>query len=474
MIRVENLSLGHGLTPILNDVSFEVQPGETLAIIGESGSGKTSLARLLMGLLPGGSNRAFHWKGRAFMGEMDVLNASRRAMNHFRGRQAGLIVQALSDALNPHMRIRQHLREIVLQHRLALTAEEICATWHIPTRLLDRYPLGVSGGEIQRVLTALALLPAPRFLILDEPTAALDVANRAHAIAGFRRGSDTRCQILITHDLDLARALSDRVAVLKAGRIVETGPTLSVFRQPSHDYTRLLIKSALPSIPPAVAAGPDATEAGLHIRNLCHSVAGRWVFQDLQVSIPEGSCLAVLGESGSGKTTLSRLVAGMEDIQSGAILWRRGGRETSFRAALVCQHPHRAMARHFSVAQVLGEALDLKQKRTGKARLSDRQRSRQIFNLLETVGLPWDDRFLDRRSAALSGGEAQRLVIARALAMNPDILVADEPTAALDMISRSQVLDLLRRLKEERRLTILLATHDTAAAGYLSDRSLNL
>ncbi len=482
MIAVQGLSLWHGRDCILDEISFEVPMGETLAIVGESGSGKTSLARLLMGLLPGryaepGCEqrlRGFHWCGRALMGELDVARAPRLARKRFRGQQAGLIVQALADALNPQMSVRQHLREVSAQHRLDVTDDTICADWNIPARLLDRYPAGLSGGEIQRILTALALLPAPRFLILDEPTAALDTANRAKAIASFRKGSDLRCQILITHDLDLAKTLSDRVAILKSGRIVEQGATRSVFRAPSDAYTKRLLKADHSTKPAVSRTQALANGSGLSIRNLCHSYGGRPVFQNLSIDIFEASCLAVLGESGAGKTTLARLVAGLEQPRSGRIAWHREDREVPFRVAMVSQHPHRAMARHFTVSQVLGEAIALEQNRLRNTRPSGRARIGRICGLLDAVGLPSDHGFLNRRSAALSGGEAQRLVIARALAIMPDILVADEPTAALDMVSRSKLLDLLHRLKEERRLTLLLATHDVAAAGALSDRVLNL
>ena len=470
MIRVENLCLSFGDRRILDGLCFTVARGETLAVIGDSGAGKTSLARLMMGLLPSGPaairpRPGFHWSGRALVGDLDVLRATPRELRWFRGRQAGMVTQALADALNPHMTLRQHLREVMSLHHLPGSVEGVCVAWNIPAHLCDRHPSGLSGGEIQRFLTALAMLPRPPVLILDEPTASLDRANRARAVAAFRQDRQSRCQVLITHDLDLARQLADRVAVLKAGRIVEIGRTQDILPLPDR------------CIGPVAAASPSAcigSQPGLHVHELSHSFGGVPVLRDLSFHVPKGGCLAILGESGAGKSTLARILAGLEPLQAGQIRWvsAHGARPVDLapqRGAMVSQHPHRAMARHFTVAQVLSEALTLAGRRSvAQAGVHT------AGDLLETVALPVSPGFLLQRTATLSGGEEHRLAIARALAAQPDFLIADEPTAALDITAREKILNLLLRLKKERNLAMILVTHDGEVAARLADDILQL
>lgn len=471
MIRVENLCLFFGDRRILDGLCFTVARGETLAVIGDSGAGKTSLARLLMGLLLGGPaairpRPGFHWSGRALVGDLDVLRATPRELRRFRGRQAGMVTQALADALNPHMTLRQHLREVMSLHHLPGSVEDVCAAWNIPAHLCDRHPSGLSGGEIQRVLTALAMMPRPPVLILDEPTASLDFANRARAVTAFHQGRESRCQVLITHDLDLARQLADRVAVLKAGRIVEIGKTQDILPLPD----RCIGPVAVAASPPACIGG----QPGLHVHELRHSFGGVPVLRDLSFHVPKGGCLAILGESGAGKSTLARILAGLEPLQAGQIRWvsAQGARSVDLapqRGAMVSQHPHRAMARHFTVAQVLSEALTLAGRRSGA-----QAGVRTARDLLETVALPVSPGFLAQRLATLSGGEALRLAIARALAAQPDFLITDEPTAALDITAREKILNLLLRLKNERNLAMILVTHDGEVAARLADDILQL
>ncbi len=501
MIRLEKVFLRFADKTILDGVSFQVGNEETVAMVGESGGGKTSLARLLLGLLDGGpsdrrhsgAKAGFRWSGSARVGDLDVLTATPRQMRAYRGRRAGLIVQALSDALNPHLTVLQHMEEVLKVRRVAgIDAGAACLDHNIPRHLHHRLPAGLSGGEIQRVLTALALIGDPPYLILDEPTASLDPANKERAVATFSKGRGNRCQLLITHDLDLARRLADRTGVLHQGRLVEIGPTADVFARPTDAYTRSLLQASgdtatarvrtpepseqeiLPTAP--IAADGAAERSGLLVSNVTHGYGGPPVLQDISVFVPAGTCLAILGESGCGKSTLARLLTGFEPLQSGKIAWCPTAGPSAFSlSALVSQHPHRAMARHFSVEQVLREAVLLSRKRHRgtRARRSDIDRG-QIESMLSRVGLPVDDGFLARKTAALSGGEAQRLVIARALAANPRYLIADEPTSALDMRARAQILSLLRKLTEESGLALVLFTHDPAAAHALANRHLHL
>jgi len=482
MIRVEQLNLFFRERPLLQDVSFEIGHGQTLAIIGEPGGGKTSLARSLMGLIQGRRLAAqekplpsnhFSWSGDAWLGEMNVLRSSRAQLQAMRGRTAGLIVQALSDALNPHLTVLQHVQEMLRAHGLSdRDAREECAIGNIPDRLLPRYPTALSGGEIQRVLTVLALANSPEFLIMDEPTAALDSFNREIAIRSFQNGSEQRCQMLITHDIELARRLATHVGVLRKGRLTEIGPSEDVLDRPRSIYTQQRLKlrrSAGNPVPLPVSSSGDnpALEVrsgnGLVMDKLSHSIENRELLSKISAFVPAGSCLAILGGSGSGKTTLARLLSGYEKVQEGYVYWQNGTEREKSVIALIPQHPHRAMASHFSVSDVLKEALML-----------SRGDQAEANRLLDRVGLPTDTDFLSRKTRELSGGEAQRLVIARALATRPQCLVADEPTSALDMQARSHVLEILRGVMRNRKTALVLFTHDQAAARSLADKVCHL
>ncbi|WP_108819003.1 ABC transporter ATP-binding protein [Pseudovibrio sp. Alg231-02] len=482
MIRVEQLNLYYGRQSLLEDVSFEIHKGQTLAVIGEPGGGKTSLARSLMGLIQGRrlaedeqplASSHFSWNGEAWLGDMNVLRSSRAQLQGMRGCSAGLIVQALSDALNPHLTVLQHVQEMLQAHGLyERDALEECARGNIPERLLHRYPSALSGGEIQRVLTVLALANSPEFLIMDEPTAALDSFNREIAIRSFQAGSEDRCQMLITHDIELARRLASHVAVLRKGRLTEIGTAEEVLDRPRSIYTQQLLKlrrnahNSAPILASGEGGYPELEARsghGLTLDKLHHSFDGRALLSNISAFVPAGRCLAILGGSGSGKTTLARLLSGYETVQDGFVYWQNEEGRAKSVVALIPQHPHRAMACHFTVYEVLKEAL----------MLSGGDQS-ELTRLLERVGLPTDSDFLRRKTRKLSGGEAQRLVIARALATRPQCLVADEPTSALDMQARSQVLEILRSVMRNKKMALVLFTHDHAAARSLADKVCHL
>lgn len=449
MIRVRNLSLWRGDQAILRDISLEIGCGETLGLIGPSGSGKTSLARMMLGIVP----RRAGWSGQIVVDGFDVLRAPVHRLRSFRRQDAGMIVQALADSLNPHLTVGQHL------HETGQDPHRVCADFNIPANLLPRLPRNLSGGEIQRVLTALALAKSPRLLLLDEPSAALDPANRDWARRRFVEGAGERAQLLISHDLKLVRQLADRIAVMRAGELAEIGPA-HMLDVPRHQCIRKFIDPATKpafSIPPAAPRQPGT--GGLIISGICHMIGREPLLRNISLQVPAGQCLAVLGPSGSGKSTLAQILAGYIAQPKGRIRWQDGSRRP--RVALISQHPHRAMAAHFPVSEVLAEALRL---------AGDRPEAARIGPLLRDIGLPDTPEFRARRTADLSGGEAQRLVVARAIALRPDILVADEPTSALDPVNRDQLLGLFNRLKRERDLALVLMTHDRMAAQAIADR----
>ncbi|RMC37246.1 ABC transporter ATP-binding protein [Paracoccus alkanivorans] len=449
MIRIRNLSLWQGDQAILRNISLEIACGETLGLIGPSGGGKTSLARMMLGIVP----RMARWSGQIVVDGFDVLRAPARRLRSFRKHDAGMIVQALADSLNPHLTVGQHL------HETGQDPHRVCLNFNIPVSLLPRLPRDLSGGEIQRVLTALALAKSPRLLLLDEPSAALDPANRDWARQRFAEGAGERAQLLISHDLELVRQLADRIAVMRAGELAGIGPA-HVLDAPQHQCIhKFMAPATKPAFSLPSATPRQAETGGLVTSGICHMIGGQPLLRNISLQLPAGECLAVLGPSGSGKSTLAQILAGYITQPKGRIRWQDGSRPP--RVALISQHPHRAMAAHFPVSEVLAEALRL---------AGDRPEAARIGPLLRDIGLPDTPEFRARRTADLSGGEAQRLVIARAIALHSDILVADEPTSALDPANRDQLLGLFNRLKRECDLALVLMTHDRLAAQAVADR----
>jgi peptide/nickel transport system ATP-binding protein len=539
MISIQNLSLFVGETALLQDISFDVAEGETLALVGPSGAGKSSLARLLLRLPEGQITKAprrsfdprpkglarlcarspsgrMRWSGQALLDGTDLLRATPAQMRRLRGQQIGLIVQSLSDALNPQLTLRAHIAELKAQHPHLATPETICTEFNLPTGLLDQLPAQFSGGETQRILTALALLPQPRCLILDEPTAALDPDNQARTLRMLEHGRSARAQILICHDPALAAQLADHIAVLDRGRLIELGPARRLQHQPRHALTRALLTPPRPSRP--TAALPSRREAILRVEALSHHHGKAQVFQDLSFSLHRGACLAVRGPSGCGKSTLAHLLVGLAPCQQGRITWvgrpesepkpasesetesdagskRTPAPRTPPRIGYVPQLPHRALTAHFTVAQTLAEAQTLAQKTehrtvhstghgaeqwTGRSTWLRRPNlvtpaaCRAAREALRAVGLPTGAAFLARRTRDLSGGEAQRLCLARALLCNPEVIVADEPTSALDPRAQAQVIHTLQDLKHRAGIALLLITHDPQVADQLADHRLTL
>lgn len=470
MIEVRDMSLRIGNATILSKVSFAVARGETLAIIGPSGSGKTSLARLLLGLQDGAhmgmarKPRGAAWSGAAHVGGTDMLRASANVLRKIRGAQIGLIVQGISDALNPQLTVRDHIHEVLRRHRLrGVQTEEICETYNIPAQLLEQFPAALSGGETQRVLAALALMPQPQALVLDEPNASLDAANRARACEIFSKGAEGRAQILISHDIELVANMADRVAVLIGGEMVEIGPTDQALKRPKDPRAQMFLGKQAAPRPRCAKPAPNAADPLIHVAGLAHAHGARRIFTNVDFHIGTGEFVAVLGKSGVGKTTLARLLAGFAPLQEGTISWAKNTSENR-RIGFVSQTPHQAMAPHFSVHQTLHEAFAL----MGLA-----LDSQAIPALLRQVGLPTTPHFLARQTRNLSGGEAQRLSIARALIGDPRLIIADEPTSALDPISRAKVLDAFHNI-QDCGVAIVMFTHRQDDAIRHADRILRI
>ena len=486
LLRVEGLSVAYGRTPVVHDVSFAIPRGGSLALIGESGSGKSTIARSVLRLLPRGTGKA---QGRVAFDGQELLSLSEARFRPFRGRRIGFVPQDPSHALNPVRTVGSQALEAAAltdapDRRAAVLDVFARVGLPDPVRVYGSYPHQLSGGMLQRVLIGLAVLPRPELLVADEPTSALDVTiqKRILDLLDELRGELGIGLLLITHDLAIAAERTDEIVVLKEGRIQEAGATRAVFAAPVSAYTRQLQADA-PALNPdryrrdADERGVDAwttdtTSSRIEVRGVSKSFDGaaRPAVADVSFRIPAGTTHALVGESGSGKTTTVRLLLGLEIPDAGQILI--DGAEIARRTAaelrgirrhlqLVYQNPFTSLDPTWSVGRIVREPLD--QYRIG----TRADRSAKVTEALDAVGLP--PHLARRRPDALSGGQRQRVAIARALVLEPDVIVLDEPTSALDVTVQAGVFDVLRRLQRERGLTYLFVSHDLALVRQIAD-----
>jgi microcin C transport system ATP-binding protein len=485
LLEVQGLSVSFGGQAVVDGIHFSLAAGEKLALVGESGSGKTVSALSLLRLIHNAEVR-----GTALFGGTNLLALSEHALRGIRGDRIAVIFQEPMTALNPLYSVGEQIVE-VLQLKKGLTtaqarsgAIELLASTGIPepARRAGAFPHQLSGGQRQRAMIAMALASQPQLLIADEPTTALDVTVRAQILALL---SDLQRQhgmavLLITHDLNLVRRFADRVAVMEKGHLVEQGDVQAVYADPQHAYTRRLLASeARRDVAEPAADAPTVMQAqGLRV-SYPVPLPGfqgwfrRGSFMALQgadFSIPAGTTLGVVGESGSGKSTLALAALGL--LQHGGTLhvggtgWaqsRRTGSERALRRQIqvVFQDPFSSLSPRMTVEQIVGEGLSIHEPGLNVA-----QRQQKVRAALADVGLVPDpgraDDWLQRYPHEFSGGQRQRLAIARALIVQPQLLVLDEPTSALDVTVQQQVLALLQRLQRERGLSYLLITHDIA------------
>jgi len=466
-------------------VSFSVAPAEIVCVVGESGSGKSVTAHATMGLLPRELTAS---SGEIRVGGEDVLRKSPAQLRAMRGSRMSMIFQEPMTALNPVMRVGEQIAEVLRIHtRLsagerAETVLDIMGAVHLPDPKAMRaaYPHELSGGQRQRIMIASALVLDPLLLIADEPTTALDVTTQAQILKLIREMQERRGMgvLFITHDFGVVSEIAHRVVVMRKGEVVETGPVAEVLRRPSHPYTRALM-AAVPSLVPRPRASMAAHPVRLETVALAKTYGGRGFLRrnrtvhaldDVSVRIRQGETLGIVGESGSGKSTLARCVARLVDPSRGAILVHntdiatmpeRQLRPHRKRVQIVFQDPYRSLNPRRSVGQAIIEG----PMNFGLARGDALARARGLMGL---VGLSPDA--LDRLPHQFSGGQRQRICIARALAMEPDILIADEAVSALDVSVQAQVLELLDAVRQRFELAVLFITHDLRVAAQLCDR----
>jgi peptide/nickel transport system ATP-binding protein len=470
----------------VEDVSLVVEPRQIVCLVGESGSGKSVTAHGVMGLLPKGQLAPVAGS-IALQGE-DLLGAPESRLRDLRCTRMSMIFQEPMTALNPVMSCGRQIDEVLSTHTgldPAAKRERILGIMrdvHLPEpeSLVDAYPHQLSGGQRQRIMIAMALVLQPALLIADEPTTALDVTTQAQIlrlIKELQRERDTGV-LFITHDFGVVAEIADRVAVMQTGRIVEAGEARRVLSAPEHPYTRMLI-SAVPSMTPRPRQLADGAPVALATYGLSKTYrsggmlgVGRVVeaAKNVELSIRRGETLGIVGESGSGKSTVARCIvrliaptAGQILIEGDDIAKAPGRRLRSHRrrVQIVFQDPYRSLNPRRRVGQSIVEG----PMNFGLGRREAWQRASELMAL---VGL--DPKALDRYPHQFSGGQRQRICIARALAMRPEVLIADEAVSALDVSVQAQVLDLLDQVRRRFDLAMLFITHDLRVAAQVCDQ----
>ena len=468
----------------VESLSLSIGQGETVCIVGESGSGKTMSAHAVMGLLPKTTRVV---GGVVRLAGADIPVADPVLMRGIRGRDIGMIFQEPMTSLNPLMRIDEQLSEVFRAHgdvpadirkRILDLFEEMGLP--DPVKIARSFPHQLSGGQRQRVMIAMALALNPKLLIADEPTTALDVTTQAQIlslISRLQRDHGTSV-MFITHDFGVVREIADRVVVLRHGVAVEQGAADQVLGAPQHQYSKELIAAVPSLVPPAprpIAQMPPL----LAVKNLRKTfghpgIAGKGrvvhAVNDVSLDIRGGETLGIVGESGSGKSTTARCIVRLMEPEAGEVLVDgtsflslRGKelRDQRRRVQIIFQDPFASLNPRRPVGRIIAEGPEAQ----GVARREAERRARE---LLAIVGLP--EQAFDRYPHEFSGGQRQRIGIARAIAMNPDVLIADEAVSALDVSVQAKILELLKDLQARLGLAILFVTHDLRVAAQICDR----
>lgn len=490
VLAVADLSIAtiSGMT-VLDGVSLEVRRGEVVALIGASGSGKTTLAlaalgHLRPGLLPAG--------GSVRLDGIDMLNAPQAVLNRMRGQTAAYIAQSAAAAFNPRLRLGEQVVESALLHRSQTpqqARERAQALFRylslpMPERIGTRFPYQVSGGQLQRFMIAMGMQEEPLLLVCDEPTSALDVTTQVEVMRLLKQviADNRTAALFVSHDLAVVAQIATRIAVMRAGQIVEIGETQQIIENPRENYTRELIEACQhlslgalarrPALPPQDSV-PVLAVTGLNAGY--GKVAGGRpqipTLHDVDLKVGKSEIVAVIGESGSGKTTLARVVAGLHAPASGSVALNGevlAGLDAQRTAAqrrriqLAVQMADTALNPKHRLRRILGRVLYFFHGMKGEASEA------RMRELLAMVSLP--EHHLERFPTEISGGEKQRVNLARALAAEPEILICDEITSALDTIVAGQIIALVKRLRDELGLTIILISHDLATVASIADR----
>ncbi|HEY9281117.1 MAG TPA: ABC transporter ATP-binding protein [Eoetvoesiella sp.] len=480
LLSIDRLSVKYGAAHVVQDVCLELRHGETLGIIGESGSGKSLTALAIMGLAPGNPSLSgsIHYQGS------NLAGLDEKGWRAIRGKQISIVFQDPMSSLNPLMKVGSQILETISacaetgqtgQHKLDRAVQLFTEVGlPDPERLMKRYPFELSGGQQQRVMIAMALAADPQLLIADEPTTALDVTTQHQVLALLRSIQQRRgmAMLFISHDLDAVLTVADRVTVMHRGRVVESNNANAILHQPREPYTQSLITAHRRRAGKRRSASTSTLESAVQVDNLCidYRRAGKLTraLSDVSFRLARGAALGIAGESGSGKSTLARSIMGLLQPASGSVrVLGANPADAQNRSAfaLNCQYVFQdangSLNPRRTVLQTLIEPLKIHKL------CKPEDMIRRCAAMLEEVEL--DGALLQRYPQQLSGGQRQRVVIARALALAPEVLVCDEPVSALDATVRNQILDLIIRLRNERNLTLIFIGHDLAVMEDLTD-----
>lgn len=475
LVVIDKLSVSAGSATLVDALSFTIRPGEVLALIGESGSGKTTTALALMGHARRGCRIS---GGSVRIGDVDVLSLGARQLRALRGRTVSYIAQSAAASFDPSRSILDQVVEPACLHGTLPRGEAELKAIALfrelalpePETIGQRYPHQVSGGQLQRLMAAMALITDPEVVILDEPTTALDVTTQVEVLRAFRRVVRERkvTAVYVSHDLAVVAQMADHILVLRDGRMREVGTTERLLAAPQNDYTQSLLAAARPATRTAGTAGAGA-EVLLRVKGLSAGYGPRGpdgkpaiaILEDIDLELRRGQAIGVIGESGSGKTTLARVVAGLLPPSTGTMEFdgralppalRQRSREDLRRIQIVFQSADTALNPSQTIERILARPLQFYRGLKGEPL------RRRIDELLDLVKLPRT--LADRLPGGLSGGQKQRVNLARALAAEPELILCDEVTSALDTVVGAAVLDLIAELRRELGVSYLFISHD--------------
>lgn len=487
LLEVIDLNVAFGTARVVKDLSLEVRSGEVLGLVGASGSGKSMTALGIMRLLPQGAASS----GVVRLNGESLSATPETRLQAIRGRDLGMVFQEPMSALNPLMRIGDQVAETVRLHRQVPAAEARRGAREALDLVglqgeqgaPDRLPYELSGGQRQRVAIAMAVVMSPRLLIADEPTTALDVIAQAQILLLLQQLVRARNMglILVTHDLAVVAQLADRVAVMRKGEIVEQGAADEILRQPRHAYTAALLAAARlqPKRAANVSGGMPVLQVHDVVREYPRKRTSLWhpalplrAVDGVSLTVHAGETVGLVGESGSGKSSLLKIILALETTQAGEVRLRgepllsaRGAALSRLRRGIqaVFQDPYGSFDPKWTVERLIGEPFFLLSSPPSAA-----ERRRKVAMVLEQVGLSAND--AKRLPREFSGGERQRIAIARALVTEPDLIAFDEAVSALDVLVREQVLNLLAELAQRLRLSYLFVSHDLHIIRAIADR----